>query len=385
MKTLLLVHLVLLISVCKSLPLSTRSRWIVDEHGGRVKLACVNWAGHLDAMLPEGLEKQRLTHIVDEIASMGFNCVRLTYATYMYTRHANVKVADSLRGLGLKDALVGMYQLNRGLLQLSVVDAQRAVIDALARKGVMVILDNHVSQPQWCCGNTDGNGFFGDKYFDPNEWLSGLHIAATRYKDTPAVVGMSLRNELRGPRQNDKDWYKYVEQGARRINTDNPKLLILISGLNYDLNLGFLNGHPLNLNIQNKIVYEIHRYAFDKSSKFWSERDACGKFTGEFHSGAGFLTEGKNAAPLFVTEFGINQAKTEPSEIAFRDCFLGYLAQTDLDWGVWALQGSYYIKDGVHVFEETYGMLDSNWGAIRNPDFLGRLRTLMKIKLNSTK
>ncbi|KAL8543553.1 hypothetical protein ACS0TY_004203 [Phlomoides rotata] len=338
MKTLLLlllVHLVLLISVCKSLPLSTRSRWIVDEHGGRVKLACVNWAGHLDAMLPEGLEKQRLTHIVDEIASMGFNCVRLTYATYMYTRHANVKVADSLRGLGLKDALVGMYQLNRGLLQLSVVDAQRAVIDALARKGVMVILDNHVSQPQWCCGNTDGNGFFGDKYFDPNEWLSGLHIAATRYKDTPAVR--------------------------------------------------FLNGHPLNLNIQNKIVYEIHRYAFDKSSKFWSERDACGKFTGEFHSGAGFLTEGKNAAPLFVTEFGINQAKTEPSEIAFRDCFLGYLAQTDLDWGVWALQGSYYIKDGVHVFEETYGMLDSNWGAIRNPDFLGRLRPLMKIKLNSTK
>ena len=38
----------------------------------------------------------------------------------------------------------------------------QAVVNALGEKNVMVILDNHVSTPGWCCSNDDGNGFFGD-------------------------------------------------------------------------------------------------------------------------------------------------------------------------------------------------------------------------------
>jgi hypothetical protein len=36
-------------------------------------------------------------------------------------------------------------------------------VNALGEKDVMVILDNHVSNPGWCCGNDDGNGVFGDR------------------------------------------------------------------------------------------------------------------------------------------------------------------------------------------------------------------------------
>lgn len=191
MNKILLTQLLLLsltITFRKSLSLSTNSRWIIDDAtGARIKLACVNWAGHLEPMLPEGLDKKPVAHIVNLIRYMGFNCVRLTYATYMYTRHAHVGVAQSLRDLGLQDALHGMARYNPGFLHLTVVDAQRAVVEALVREGVMVVLDNHVSQPMWCCSDTDGNGFFGDKYFDPEEWLRGLHIAARRYKDTPKV------------------------------------------------------------------------------------------------------------------------------------------------------------------------------------------------------
>lgn len=74
----------------------------------------------------------------------------------------------------------------------------------------MVILDNHVSQPGWCCSENDGNGFFGDKYFNPDLWIKGLTMMATMFKGVANVVGMSLRNELRGPRQNAPDWYWYI-------------------------------------------------------------------------------------------------------------------------------------------------------------------------------
>jgi len=84
------------------------------------------------------------------------------------------------------------------------------VISALAGKGIMVILDNQMTTPGWCCSRTDGNGFFGDKYFDPNEWLKGLRAMATMFNDTKNVVGMSLRNELRGPNQNVSLWYRYA-------------------------------------------------------------------------------------------------------------------------------------------------------------------------------
>jgi hypothetical protein len=74
----------------------------------------------------------------------------------------------------------------------------------------MVILDNQITTPGWCCSGSDGNAFFGDTYFDPGEWLKGLSVMATMFRNTKNVVGMSLRNELRGPHQNVSLWYRYV-------------------------------------------------------------------------------------------------------------------------------------------------------------------------------
>lgn len=189
----ILVQLLLLsfATLCYSLPLSTSSRWIIDEPtGARLKLTCANWAAHLEPMLPEGLDKKPAGHIARHVADMGFNCVRLTWATYMFTRYAKLTVAQSFQKLGLQDAVEGIARNNPGFLNLTVVDAQRAVIEELVQKGVMVVLDNHVSQPMWCCGDHDGNGFFGDKYFDAKEWLQGLDIVAKRYKDTSMVCNM---------------------------------------------------------------------------------------------------------------------------------------------------------------------------------------------------
>jgi hypothetical protein len=190
--------------------LSTSSRWIVDEHGRRVKLACVNWGSHLEPMLAEGLEHQPLGAIASSIAAMGFNCVHLTWSTFLATSSAasSLSVADSIRRLNLPAALAGVGANNPGLLGLSLTNAFAAVVRGLGGVSVMVVLDNHVSRPGWCCRAGDDNGFFRDADFDPDVWVEGLTRMAARFAGEENVVGMSLRNELRGPRQNFDDWYK---------------------------------------------------------------------------------------------------------------------------------------------------------------------------------
>jgi hypothetical protein len=64
-------------------PLVTSGRWIEDASGNAVTYAGVNWPGHVDTMIPEGLQYQSIEYIVSKIKSIGINSIRLTYAIEM--------------------------------------------------------------------------------------------------------------------------------------------------------------------------------------------------------------------------------------------------------------------------------------------------------------
>lgn len=170
-----------------SLPLSTNKRWIVDESGKRIKLHCVNWSSHLDAMVGEGLEIIPLEDLVASMKQLGFNCVRFTWATHMFTRYANHKVGETLELKKLRAIRLGFRPFNPSMENVTLVEAFDHVVDEFGKQGMMVIADNHVSEAKWCCDNNDGNGFFGDKHFNPEEWLQGLSMVAKRVKGKPQV------------------------------------------------------------------------------------------------------------------------------------------------------------------------------------------------------
>ncbi|XP_074309983.1 glycosyl hydrolase 5 family protein-like [Silene latifolia] len=370
--------LILSQSVSQALPLSTQSRWIVDEKGQRVKLACVNWVSHLDLVVTEGLSKQPIDVIANKILEMGFNCVRLTWPIYLVTNDslASLTVRQSFLNAGLTDDISGFQANNPSFLDLSLIASFQAVVTSLSDNNVMVILDNHVTKPGWCCSRTDGNGFFGDTYFDPNLWIQGLTKMATLFKDNPNVIGMSLRNELRGPKENADDWYRYMQKGAEAVHSANPNVLVILSGLNFDKDLSFLHNKPVNLSFTAKLVFEVHWYAFTDGSA-WKDGDpnqVCTRVVNNYMRTVGFLLD--QGYPLFVSEWGVDLRGTDVNGNRYLNCFLKWVAEHDLDWALWTLVGSYYFREGVVGMEEYYGVLDSDWVSVRNSSFLERISAI---------
>ncbi|CAA7404876.1 unnamed protein product [Spirodela intermedia] len=347
--------------------LSTSSRWIVDDDGSRVKMACVNWAAHLEGVVAEGLSRRPLDSISKKISSLGFNCVRLTWPLFLATNDslASLTVRESFLRLALHDSIVGVEANNPELIDAPLIQAFQAAVASLGRNNIMVILDNHTSKPGWCCSASDGSGFFGDLYFDPEEWLRGLARMATLFSTTPAVVAMSLRNELRGPRQN-------------AVHAANPNALVILSGLSFSTDLSFLRRRQLDdlPFARRKLVFEFHWYAFS-DGQAWARgnpNQVCATVAGGVMRRAGFLLE--QGWPLLMSEFGADQRGTNVNDRRYLSCALAAAAHLDLDWALWALQGSYYIREGTAGVEEVYGLLSSDWCSIRNATFLQRISAL---------
>lgn len=64
-------------------PFSSHGRWILDSRGEIVTFAGGNWPGALLPMVPEGLQYASVDSIVQQIARLGMNVIRLSFATEM--------------------------------------------------------------------------------------------------------------------------------------------------------------------------------------------------------------------------------------------------------------------------------------------------------------
>ena len=127
------------------LPLKTSGRWIVDQNGDKIRLVCINWAGHLEALMPEGLAARPVDELAQFIADMGFNCVRLTYSVETVLRRdqpASLATGEVLTAATMQ----GLRHNNAWALASTVWEVFDRTIQALAKARLMVIMDNHVTQ-----------------------------------------------------------------------------------------------------------------------------------------------------------------------------------------------------------------------------------------------
>jgi hypothetical protein len=165
------------------LPLSTKGRDIIDANGNVFHYMSTNWPGHQEIMIPEGLQHSSVQDIVSWFPKLGLNSVRMPFAIQMVDDYlANSpnqtlekSVLNAIPGTNgtnvLNSILKKNPQFTRNTTRLEVWDA---VGKELSRQGVIIHLDNHVSKAFWCCGDDDGNGWFGEKHFDVEKWKRGL-------------------------------------------------------------------------------------------------------------------------------------------------------------------------------------------------------------------
>ena len=390
------LSILFLSSVAHSTVLHTSSRWILDSSNTRVKLRCVNWAGASETRIPEGLQWQPVATIASWIASSGFNCVRLTYSIDMAldpNESVSSAFSSAASSTGAGTTLTNLYTTavgkNPWLSTATTRGVFGEVITALGNVGVMVILDNHNSHASWCCSTTDGNGWWASasgynaansQYFDTDNWLAGLSAMATFAASYSNVVGMSLRNELRAvgtqDENNHADWYTYIKEGASSIHSANSDLLVVVGGVNYAIDLSYLYSNPIDksaLGLADKMVWEFHSYQ-------WSNSDYtnCATYATLLGSQVGYLLVQNEAytGPLWLSEFGWAQVSTSTAEQEYRNCLVQYMESNDADWSVWALQGSYYVRSGTVNYDETYGLLKTDWSGWRNSSWISSIGSM---------
>lgn len=181
-------------------PLHTRGRHIVDSANNTVQLTSVNWYGASDILfIPPGLDIQPRDRIAALIRNIGFNSVRLPYSDEMVAKNPVVDPSLLAANLDLVEAAGGVVRA---------LDVFTAVVDSLTAAGLMVIVNDHITQAAWCCGANpcDGswaNDWFGGKLFCPvsqslEQWIANWETIMAPLVGNKLMIGADLRNEVRG-------------------------------------------------------------------------------------------------------------------------------------------------------------------------------------------
>jgi hypothetical protein len=167
-----------------------------------------------------------------------------------------------------------------------------------------------------------------------------------------------------------------MQKGAEAVHSANPDVIVILSGLNYDKDLSFLRNRPVHLTFSGKIVFEVHWYGFTDGEawKSGNSNQVCGRVVDNMMRVSGFLLD--QGWPLFVSEFGVDQRGTNVNDNRYLGCFLSVAAELDLDWALWTLVGSYYLRQGVIGMNEYYGVMNWNWCEARNSTFLQQISVL---------
>jgi len=383
-------------------PFHTEGQWVVDSKGDNFTYVGANWPGAGEVMIPEGLQYQSIASIVSKLKSLNMNSVRLTFAIELIDdikdHGGDVTIQKAFQtALGSTNGTAIYQKVIKNNPQFGPTTTRLQVYDAIAaelnKQQMYVHLDNHMSKGAWCCSGNDGNTWFGDTYFNVNNWKRGLEYMADYSKRWPNMVSIGLRNEFRKPDNAGSTlpytwpvWYEQMIDASNRVNKANPNILIFLSGLDYDTKLTPIpsgddlgNGQKFlltNFSYRNKLVLELHNYQNSATN--------CGDIEGGLWN-AGFRATwptAVNKMPVILTEFGFNQADNSYSGV-YASCLRKLMPQWQSGWMVWVNAGSYYIRSGTQDYEETWGLFNHDWSGWRSTAAINALKGMIDTTLAS--
>lgn len=297
----------------------TRGNDIVDAAGNDVKLAGVNWFGmETTRYAPDGLHARNYQDMMDQMADLGFNAIRLPFSNQLFEAGSSPSGIDYSRNPDLQ-----------GLTGLQILDK---IVDYAGEIGMKIILDHH--RPSAGDG-ASANGLWYDANYTEGEWLQTWTMLANRYEGDSTVIGVDLHNE---PHKGTwggggaTDWAAAAERAGNAVLAANPNLLIFVEGVeSYQNNYYWWGGNlmgvrdrPIQLDVANRVVYSAHDYPNSIYAQPWfSDPNFANTLPAKFDQMWGYI-ERENIAPVLLGEFG--SKLTDPKDLVWLDKITDYLA-----------------------------------------------------------
>ena len=329
--------------------LRTAGNQIVDSQGKTVAISGVNWFGmESTTQAPHGLWTRGYKDMINQMAGLGFNTIRLPFASELLHTTAAPNGIDFSKNPDLQ-----------GLSGLQVMDA---IIAYAGQQGMRVILDHHRSGAG---AGTSDNGLWYDATYTEDAWVSDWAFLANRYKNNPTVIGVDLHNEPHNGTWGGggaTDWARAAERAGNAVLAANPNLLVFVEGVetyqgqNYwwGGNLMGVKDRPIVLNVANRVVYSPHDYPNSVFPQTWFQTADFGAgLPAKFRQMWGYIYE-QNIAPVYIGEFGTKLQ--DPKDAVWLEALTSYISG-DLD-----NNGTKDIPAGAQDISWTYWSWNPNSG-----------------------
>ena len=343
---------------------STSGNQIVDAAGTPVQIAGVNWFGfESDIRAPHGLWTRNYKDMMNQMADLGFNTIRLPYSSEMLHSTAAPTGIDLNKNSDLA-----------GLTSLQIMDQ---IVAYAGDIGMRVILDHHRSTAG---AGTSENGLWYTSQYSEASWIADWQMLAQRYADNPTVIGADLHNEPYNGTWGGggaTDWAAAAERAGNAVLAVNPKWLIFVEGVAtyqgqsywWGGNLMGVKDRPITLNVPNRVVYSPHDYPNSVYNQPWFAAPNFGAgLPDKFDQMWGYLYE-QNIAPVYLGEFGTRL--TDPKDVIWYEAITSYLSgdfdnngtidipagTQDMSWTFWSWNPN---------STDTGGILADDWNTVNS-------------------
>ena len=323
----------------------------------------MNWFGFETATgAPHGLWTRNLGEMLDQIADLGFNVIRVPFSA---------SIMDDAAG-----AVQGIDQQANpdlvGLTSLEILD--RFIAEAGAR-GLGIILDRHTLAPD------DRHHLWYDERYPPERLVTDWEFLAERYRDVPNVIGADLYNEPHdeacwGCGDPATDWKAAATAAADALHAVEPDWLVFVEGVEnaagdscdgpeanactwWGGDLSSADTDPVELAVPNKVVYSPHEYATSVYRQPWfNDPSYPANLPAIWERFWGHL-ELTDAAPVMVGEFGTTL--DEQVDAIWLESLLAYLDDIGAGFTFW----TFNPNSG-----DTGGILEDDWFTVDDEKFV---------------
>lgn len=334
--------------------LQTSGNQIVQPGVGNVKLKSINWFGaETETYVAHGLWARNYKDIIDHIADMGFNCVRLPFSG---------DICNTLRAV--PDSAIN-FTLNDDLIELSAIEVFDKIVSYLNEKKIWIVLDHH----RCFAGDGPDGSPIADGY-GLDQWKNSWKFMVNRYANLEYVLGADLHNEPY--RLEWVTWAAYAEDAANTILGLASHWLIFVEGVArvgtssywYGGELSGVATRPINLMIDGRLVYSVHEYGISVGDQPWLAKDGAippewpYNLYNVWREHWGFIFE-DNIAPIFIGEvggkFGIdgNGVVTNSLNSQFERQWIYHLQHY--------MDGYFLVDTTRHLADNQQGMSFSYW------------------------